>query len=538
MSVLLFFHMSKESERRKRKIGELEKKEIATRNMEKKNIKERDTEKRDTEKRDTEKRDTEKRDTEKRDTEKRDTDKKDTQKREIERLEKRFDVIVIGAGSGLEISSYAADQGLSVAIIEEGPFGGTCLNRGCIPSKMLIHAADVMETISRAHLFGISANVTNIDWKKLQKKVFGTIDSEAKGIIEGNKSTEHITVYPERGMFVGPKKIQVKNEILTADKLFIAAGTRPFIPLIPGLDGVKYITSDQALRLKKQPKSITILGGGYIGCELAHFFGMMGTKVSIIHRNEFLMNNEDSEISKRFTDVYKEKYDVFLNAETQRVWKKDGKISVQIKQGKKMKTITSEEILIATGRVPNTDILNCKQSGISLTEKGFVKVNEFLETNVPGVFALGDIAGIYLFKHSANLEAEYAIRNAFLPKQVSVPYFPMPHAAFTSPQVAGVGYTEDYLKEKKIAYKKGMYEYKNTAYGNSILDTSGFVKVLLDSKTEKILGCHIMGTHASILIHEVIVAMKANLGGESIRNAIHIHPALSEVVQRAFWNVD
>ena len=518
MSVLLFFHMSKESERRKRKIGELEKKEIATRNMEKKNIKERDTEKRD--------------------TEKRDTDKKDTQKREIERLEKRFDVIVIGAGSGLEISSYAADQGLSVAIIEEGPFGGTCLNRGCIPSKMLIHAADVMETISRAHLFGISANVTNIDWKKLQKKVFGTIDSEAKGIIEGNKSTEHITVYPERGMFVGPKKIQVKNEILTADKLFIAAGTRPFIPLIPGLDGVKYITSDQALRLKKQPKSITILGGGYIGCELAHFFGMMGTKVSIIHRNEFLMNNEDSEISKRFTDVYKEKYDVFLNAETQRVWKKDGKISVQIKQGKKMKTITSEEILIATGRVPNTDILNCKQSGISLTEKGFVKVNEFLETNVPGVFALGDIAGIYLFKHSANLEAEYAIRNAFLPKQVSVPYFPMPHAAFTSPQVAGVGYTEDYLKEKKIAYKKGMYEYKNTAYGNSILDTSGFVKVLLDSKTEKILGCHIMGTHASILIHEVIVAMKANLGGESIRNAIHIHPALSEVVQRAFWNVD
>jgi len=275
-----------------------------------------------------------------------------------------------------------------------------------------------------------------------------------------------------------------------------------------------------------------------VGCELAHFFGMLGTKVSIIHRNELLMNNEDSEISKRFTDVYKGKYDVFLSAQTERVWKSDGKISVQIRQGKKVKTITSEQLLVATGRVPNTDLLNCKQAGISVTEKGFVKVNEFLETSVPSVFAFGDIAGIYMFKHSANLEAEYAIRNAFLPKQTKVPYAAMPHAAFTSPQVAGVGYTEEELKEKKIAYKKGMYEYKNTAYGHSILDMSGFVKVLLDPKTDKILGCHIMGTDASILIQEVVVAMKSDMSAEAIRNAIHIHPALSEVVQRAFWNVE
>ncbi|MBI4140900.1 FAD-dependent oxidoreductase, partial [Candidatus Woesearchaeota archaeon] len=194
-------------------------------------------------------------------------------------------------------------------------------------------------------------------------------------------------------------------------------------------------------------------------------------------------------------------------------------------------------LLIATGRIPNTDILDVKTTGVQLTDKGFVKVNEYLETNIPGIWAIGDIAGIYMLKHSANLEAAYAIQNAFGTK-MPVDYTAMPHAIFSSPQIAAAGKTEEELIEEKTPYLKGIYDYKNTGYGKAIEDNDGFVKVLLHKDTKEILGCHIIGTHASILIHEILVAMKAKLTADNILNTVHIHPALSEVIQRAFWNLE
>ncbi len=444
-------------------------------------------------------------------------------------MQKRYDVIVIGAGSGLEISSAAAQMGKKVAIVEAGPFGGTCLNRGCIPSKMLIHSADVAETIQRSHLFGIKSKITGLNWKQLINRVNKFVDKEAKEIEQGNKTAKNITVYKTQAKFIGKKTLQVGKDTIIADKIFICAGARPNIPLIPGLKEVPYITSDEALRLQKQPKKLTIIGGGYIAAELAHFFGALGTKVTIIQRGNLLMNNEDSEIAQRFTEVYKRKHKVILNADIKRVHKKGKNIIVETNKGQ----FTGDTLLIATGRIPNSDILNVKATGVKTNERGFVKVNEYLETNVPGIWAIGDIAGIYMLKHSANLEALYVVSNAFRTK-VPVDYYAMPHAAFSSPQVAGVGKTEDELKKEKIPYVKLIYDYKNTGYGKAIEDNDGFVKVLVHPKTTEILGCHIIGTHASILIHEVIVAMKARPGIVRITSAVHIHPALSEVVQRAF----
>ncbi len=450
---------------------------------------------------------------------------------------KKFDVIVIGAGSGLEISSYAAEQGLSVAIVEQGPFGGTCLNRGCIPSKMLIHSADVAETIQESHLFGISAKITKIDWTKIINRVNKFVDGEAQGIEQGNKQTNNVTVYKTKTRFVGHKILQIGEEIITADKIFIAAGTRPNIPNIEGLDKIQFITSDEALRLKKQPKELVIIGGGYIAAELAHFFGSLGTKITIVQRGALLMSNEDKEIAQRFTQVFQEKHNVLLETTTDKVYSKGKKIFVETTQKDAKKKISGDTLLIATGRMPNTDILNVKETGVETTDKGFVKVNEYLETNVPGIWAIGDIAGIYMFKHSANLEATYAIQNAFGTK-MPVDYSAMPHAAFCSPQVASVGKTEEQLIQENIPYLKSTYDYANTGYGKAIEDEHGFVKVLVHKETKEILGCHIIGTHASILIHEIILAMKAKLTVDNILNTVHIHPALSEVVQRAFWNFE
>ncbi|MEM4239801.1 MAG: dihydrolipoyl dehydrogenase [Candidatus Woesearchaeota archaeon] len=453
-------------------------------------------------------------------------------------MEKRFDAIIIGAGSGLIISSYAAERGLKVAIVEQGPFGGTCLNRGCIPSKMLIRSADVIDEIKRAQMLGINAKVEGIDWQGIIKRAASAVDAEAKEIEQANRHTKNITVYKATAKFVGKKKLKVGKHIITADKIFICAGTRPFIPKIPGLDKVGYITSDEAMRLKKQPESIIIIGGGYIAAELAHFFGSLGTKVTIIQRSNWLLTNEDSEIAQAFTRIFARKHKVLLDTNVVRVFRQGKNIAVECETKGKKQIVSGKQLLVATGRVPNTDILDVAKTGIITYKNGFITTDAFMETNVPGIWAIGDIAGVFLFKHSANLEASYAVFNALNPKhKMPVPYDAMPHAIFSSPQIAGVGMTEDELKEKKIPYVVGRYKYYDTAYGKSIEDKDGFVKVLVHPKTREILGCHILGSDASILIQEVVVAMKGKLGADGILGAVHVHPALPEVVQRAFWQI-
>ncbi|MEM4247601.1 MAG: FAD-dependent oxidoreductase, partial [Candidatus Woesearchaeota archaeon] len=264
---------------------------------------------------------------------------------------------------------------------------------------------------------------------------------------------------------------------------------------------MNYITSDEAMRLKKQPESIVIIGGGYIAAELAHFFGSLGTKVTIIQRSSWMLTNEDSEIAQAFTRIFAKKHKVLLDTSVVRVFRQGKNISVECETKGKKQIVSGEQLLVATGRVPNTDILDVAKTGVAMHKPGFITTNAFMETNVPGIWAIGDIAGVFLFKHSANLEASYAVFNALNPKhKMPVPYDAMPHAIFSSPQIAGVGMTEDELKEKKIPYLVGRHRYYDTAYGKSIEDKDGFVKVLADPKTRQILGCHILGSDASILI--------------------------------------
>ena len=351
---------------------------------------------------------------------------------------------------------------------------------------------------------------------------------------------------PKECKFIGPKTITIvgedSNNIITAEKILIAAGARPRIPNIKGLEGTGYLTSDEALRLKKQPHTLTIIGGGYIACELAHFFGALGTKINIIQRKKFLIPNEDEEVSQKFTEIFSKKYNIYVGYETD-VSRENSEFHVVAKEdtsGKSLELV-SDQLLIAAERIPNSDTLNLEKTGVRVNEKGYIKTDRFLETDVNGIFALGDIIGRYLFKHNANHEALYASNNILHPdKKIPVNYAAMPHAIFSSPQVAGVGFTEQELKKEGIVYQKSVYSYINTAMGLALEDRDGFVKFLADKMNGRILGCHIIGSEASILIHEVLVAMRADDNGGTLDNIIktvHIHPALSEVVARAAANI-
>ncbi len=451
----------------------------------------------------------------------------------------KFDLIVIGSGAGLDVASAASENGLKTAVIEKGPLGGTCLNRGCIPSKMLIHSADVIETINNAKAFGIKVNGYKADFSYIIKRTNDTVDKDSAQIERSLRRSKNPVLFKESCEFVGKKVIRVGNNEITAKKILIAAGSRPTIPDIPGLNGSGFVTSTEALRLDKQPKTLTIIGGGYIAAELAHFYGSLGTKINIIHHNDLLINREDEEVASRFTKIARLKYNIYTNSEPINVSKKNKIITVKIKNraNNKTDTLESDALLVAVGVTPNSDTLNLNKTGVKTDAKGNVIANGYLETNVNGIYALGDLVGHYLFRHSANLEAEIAYTNIFGSAKVLVDYTAMPHAIFSSPQIGSVGLTEQKLKEDGKDYIVGKEEYINTAKGMAIEDRTGFVKFLVDRRTKKILGCHILGTDASTLIHEAIVAMKSGKGTiDNITNAVHVHPALSEVVARAAYN--
>jgi mycothione reductase len=450
---------------------------------------------------------------------------------------KEFDLIVIGSGSGLDIASGIANRGKDVAVVEPGRLGGTCLNRGCIPSKMLIHRADLAEEINNSERFGLHAELEDIDFEDIIEEVNHEVHSDSDNIEEGLKNSDRHTLYQEEARFVDEKVIELKEsgEKITSDTIVVAAGSRPFIPPIDGTDEVDYWVSTDALNPDYQPDKIIMVGGGYISLELAHFYDAMGTEVTILERGDKVLKREDRQISEKITEIAENRYNLELEVSAQEIREGHGEKTVvaENSEGEEVE-YSGDEILFATGRVPNTDSLKVEEAGIETTEKGFIDTDEKMRTNIEGVYALGDIADNWMFKHSANHEAEVVFKNIVSGDQYDVDYPGMPHAVFTSPQIAGVGKTEQELEDEETEYVSASYDYADTGMGGALKEEDGFVKVMA-SEDGDILGCHIIGPHASQQIHEVLVAMKAGTGTvDDIKNTIHIHPALNEVVQRAF----
>ncbi|OLZ40637.1 dihydrolipoamide dehydrogenase [Natrinema saccharevitans] len=465
---------------------------------------------------------------------------------------KEYDFLVVGSGSGLDVANAAVNQGQSVAIVEKGRLGGTCLNRGCIPSKQLLYHADVLETIERADEFHIDATVEDVDFAEIVREVTADVHGSSDSIERGLSSSDRHDLYQAEARFVDERTIELAGgnhdgERLTADTVLVAAGTRPAVPPIDGIESVDYLTSREALQLESVPDRLVIVGGGYIAAELGQFFGTFGSDVSIVGRRPHLLPDADEEVATEFTDRYADRFDVYTGYEATAVVESGESITVEARPFSESDddadaeaaspgetvSVTGDELLVAAGRVPNTDTLNVEAAGIETDAAGFVETDEYLRTTADGVWALGDVVGEYLLKHNANHEARAVARNLFGDDLEPVDYSAMPFAVFGSPEVAGVGLTEGELREAGREYAKRTYRYEDTARGKA-MKAEGFVKPLIDLEGE-ILGCHIVGPEASDLIQEVVVAMTAGFGRvQDIRQSVHIHPALSEVVQRAF----
>lgn len=455
---------------------------------------------------------------------------------------KHYDLAVIGAGSGQDVAVGAAQHyGWKVALVEKGPLGGTCLNRGCIPSKMIIHAADVAEVIRGAGKFGLDATINTINFAAITNRANQHVDHEAAEVEKNLVNAELLDLYKGVAEFKDERTLQVDLNAgdtirLTAERFLIAAGARPFTPPIEGLNKVDFWTSTEALRQTKQPQSLIIIGGGYIAAELGHFYGALGTEVTIIQRGESLINREDIDISQEFTRIFSQKHNVLLNTQTLRVWEdrsEDKRVAVADSDGNE-EVIEAEALLVATGLQPNSDRLKIENAGVELDERGHVVTDEFLQTSQPHIWALGDIVGKAPFKHGANYEAQRVFWNLAGKKKYAVDYTVMPRAIFSSPQIAAVGLTQQEAEEQNLEFRISDLEFRRTGMGKALEEHDGFVKFILSDDGKKILGCHILGPEASTLIHEVVVVMSAAEGKVSaIKNSIHIHPALSEVVQRA-----
>ncbi|MBI5037948.1 MAG: dihydrolipoyl dehydrogenase [Candidatus Kerfeldbacteria bacterium] len=448
-----------------------------------------------------------------------------------------YDVIVIGSGAGVKISTHAAKLGKKVALIEDGPLGGTCLNRGCIPSKLYIHTAELARAIRDAKRFNLNASLESIDFTDIVKRVTGYVDEHSQKMTEGTLRNPNITLYQTAGRFVDEKTIEVDGKRITADQILIAAGARPFIPAIEGLAGTPFLTSTEALRLDKLPTSLVIIGGGYIGTELAHLFSSLGTQVTVLQATDRLLDKEDSEIAQAFTAVFSRTANTLLMHRATRVAHSTAGFTITVEGPRGISEITAEQLLIATGVTPNSDRVDASAAGMIMDDRGFITVNQYLETNIAGVFALGDIVGHHMFRHAANWQARFAIQNMFTDQKVPIDYTAMPHAIFSYPQVAGVGATEDELKAVGTPYRVGRALYASTAMGAAFQEQDGFVKALVSADGQTILGCQIMGPEASTLIHEVVVAMRLGAYVSAITNTVHIHPAMNEVVQRAFMKL-
>lgn len=460
---------------------------------------------------------------------------------------KKYDLIIIGTGSAMNIVEPMIDAkpDMKIAVVDKDEPGGICLTRGCIPSKLLLYPAELLREIESAWKFGIDIEIKNIDFKKVMERMRNRISKDINSIRKGLLTDKNIDYYPDVAEFTAPYTLKVANESITSEMIFLCTGSKTSIPPLKGLNEVRYLTSDTVLKMTALPESIAIIGGSYIAAEYGHFFSAMGSKVTIIGRNPQFIPEEEPEVSALAGKVISEHLALITNHEVTEVRmsnSKAGKIEVIAKErnGGKEIIIEADEILVATGRGPNTDILHPDKSMIKTDSAGWIAVNEYLETSMPGIWALGDANGKYLFKHVANYESAIVYHNAVLHKNVKADYHAVPHAVFSYPEIASVGMREKEAIEKYGSDKIliGFKRFEDTAKGQAMETKDYFVKVIVEEDTNRILGAHIIGPHASILIHEIIPLMYTpDQSANPIIQAMDIHPALSEVVSRAFYSL-
>jgi mycothione reductase len=457
------------------------------------------------------------------------------------------DLAIIGSGTGNSIpDDRFNDQ--QIALFEESTYGGTCLNVGCIPTKMFVYAAEVAETIREGERLGVTGSIEKVDWPGIVNRVFGRIDPiSAGGKRYRVEDCPNITVYTSHVEFDGITddgryrlRTGTGQEILAA-RVVLAAGSRPIIPDVIAESNVVFHTNQDVMRLPELPRHLIIVGSGYIAAEFAHVFGALGSKVSIIARSNALLRAQDADISRRFTEIASATWDVYFNAAIGSVEEKDsGEIRVQLADDT---VITGDALLVAVGRVPNGDRLGLDTVGIELDAEGRVRRDAHGRTAARDVWALGDVTSHYQLKHVANHEGRVVQANLLRDWDgtdlESFDHRFVPAAVFTHPQIASVGMTEDEAREAGLDITVKVQKYGDVAYGWAMEDLTGLCKVVAEKGTGRILGAHIIGPQAPTVIQPVIQAMSFGLDANKMaRGQYWIHPAMPEVLENALLGLD
>jgi dihydrolipoamide dehydrogenase len=457
----------------------------------------------------------------------------------------RYDLIVIGSGAGLNVIFAAVEHGLKVALVEQGPLGGTCLNNGCIPSKMLIYPADVLRSAQNARILGLEVSVDRVDFRKIMSRMHSFVEQNRQSLEEAVAGNPSVTLYRSRAEFIGEYALRTGDRTLTAPQIVIASGARPLVPAIPGLKEAGYLDNISLLDLEEPPQSLIVIGAGYIGCEYGHFFSAMGTEVTLLGRSPSVLSDEEPEVSQIVEKVLARQMRVITNHEVVGIEREGGEkvVSARNRLDNKVYTFEAQEILLAVGRRSNADILKPEMTGVQTDEHGWIKVDEFLQTTKKDIWALGDAIGKHMFRHTANYEAQVVFHNLLhaerRDERIKADFHAVPNAVFSNPQVGAVGMKESEALAAGRRILVGRAKYTDVAKGVAMAEENGFVKVIIEEEGGKILGCSIAGSMAPELVQQVVYLMNAERQDlEPLIGSQVIHPSLSEVIVKAFSNLE
>jgi pyruvate/2-oxoglutarate dehydrogenase complex dihydrolipoamide dehydrogenase (E3) component len=433
---------------------------------------------------------------------------------------------VVGGGTGGNYSAVlAANLGKKVALIERDKLAGTCVNYGCTPTKSIFYSSSLYAQFKNSEQFGIEFDNLRVDFGKVMART-RKIVTEARTRNEKRvEEHENMTLFTGSGKFVNENEVEVGGESVTGDTIFIATGASPFILPIEGLDKVDYLTYKTILELNELPKSIIIIGGGFIGLEYAASLNLLGSKVTILQRGNKIIKNSDGEISASLAEyLIEDGIDIRFGTEAAKVEQEGDEVVITTKDGK---TIKGEKLLMAVGLKPNTPELNLEACGVKVNQRGFIEVDDFLRTSNKNIYSFGDVLGKKMFTHAALRQVEIVVKNAFSDANVKFDETIMPYAVFTEPEIGSVGLTEEEAQEKGIKFEIKKAYYSDTSRGIIGGEKRGFVKLIHNDKD--ILGCHIIGSRAPILVHEITALMNCQNSYWVLKEVIHTHPTLPEI---------
>jgi pyruvate/2-oxoglutarate dehydrogenase complex dihydrolipoamide dehydrogenase (E3) component len=442
----------------------------------------------------------------------------------------KYDAIIIGSGqAGNPLTFRLADLGWTVALIEKKDLGGTCINVGCTPTKTMVHRAQVAHYARNAARWGVNASNVSADLAKIvaqkDEVVLSFRGSQQKQV----DKRSNVRLYRDHARFVGPNQLKVGNDHFESDKIFIDTGGRPSIPSIPGLESVPYLTNESAMQLTTLPEHLLILGGGYIGLEFGQMFRRFGSRVTVLHMGKQIITREDPEIATELQKALEAEGIQFkLSASTTRVESKSGAITLSFETPAGASNITGSHLLIATGRRPNTDDLGLDKAGIETDKNGFIKVNGRLETNVRGVWALGDCKGGPAFTHISFNDFQIVYGNLIEGKNLTIENRLVPYSVFTDPQLGGVGMTEKEARAKGYKLKIGKCPMTNVARAVERGETAGLMKLVVDASNDRILGASILASEGGELVQILGTLMLAHQPYTLLKGAVYIHPTLAE----------